>query len=62
MIQYLREVLFDHPWYDEEIRSKVFIDKSGGVQGFIGVFPSRLEIGGRPIRASLCRIHDGGSA
>lgn len=53
MIQYLREVLFDHPWYDEEIRSKVFIDKSGGVQGFIGVFPSRLEINGRPIRAAF---------
>jgi hypothetical protein len=53
MIEYLREAFFDHPWYDEQIRSKVFIDSSGSLQGFIGVFPSRLEVNGRPIRAAF---------
>jgi hypothetical protein len=53
MIHNLRETLFDHPWYDEEIRSKVFANADGEVEGFIGVFPSRLEIDGRPLRAAF---------
>lgn len=53
MIQYLREVFFDHPWYDEEIRSKVFVDAREQVEGFVGVFPSRLELDGRPVRAAF---------
>lgn len=53
MIQYFREVFFEHPWYDEEIRSKVFVNAAGEVEGFIGVFPSRLEWNGRPIRAAF---------
>jgi hypothetical protein len=53
MIQYFREVYFDHPWYDEEIRSKVFVNAAGEIEGFIGVFPSRLEWNGRQIRAAF---------
>jgi hypothetical protein len=52
MIRYFREIFFDHPWYDEEIRSKVFVNGEGEVEGFIGVFPSRLA-------GSFCRLHDG---
>lgn len=53
MIQYFREVFFDHPWYDPDIQSKVFTNPAGDVEGFIGVFPSRLELDGRPIRAAF---------
>ncbi|WP_092996710.1 GNAT family N-acetyltransferase [Rhizobium sp. NFR07] len=53
MIRYFREIFFDHPWYDEEIRSKVFVNSDGEIEGFIGVFPSRLELDGRPIRAAF---------
>jgi hypothetical protein len=53
MIRYFREIFFDHPWYDEEIRSKVFVGADGEIEGFIGVFPSRLELDGRPLRAAF---------
>lgn len=53
MIPYLRQVFFEHPWYDEEIRSKVYVGAGGNVEGFIGVFPSRLEYQGRSLRAAF---------
>jgi hypothetical protein len=53
MIQYFREIYFDHPWYDDEIRSKVFVSAAGEIEGFIGVFPSRLELNGRSLRAAF---------
>ncbi|WP_119938644.1 hypothetical protein [Neorhizobium sp. NCHU2750] len=53
MVSYLSETLFDHPWYDEEIRSKVFVNPDGNIGGFIGVFPSRLELEGRLLRAAF---------
>nr|CAD6426461.1 GNAT family N-acetyltransferase [Rhizobium sp. Q54] len=53
LIDYLREVFFEHPWQDDELRSKVFVGENGDVQGFVGVFPSRLELDGRPLRAAF---------
>lgn len=53
LIAYLEEAFFDHPWADPEVRSKVFAQADGRVSGFIGVFPSRLEFGGRPLRAAF---------
>lgn len=53
LVSYLHEVFFDHPWYDEELRSKVFIDGQSELKGFIGVFPSRLELEGRSLRAAF---------
>jgi hypothetical protein len=31
----------------------VFVDNRGEIEGFIGVFPSRLELEGRPVRAAF---------
>lgn len=53
LVTYLHDILFDHPWYDDELRSKVFVSSSGHVQGFIGVFPARFELEGRPLRAAF---------
>lgn len=53
LITYLEEAFFDHPWADPEVRSKVFAEADGRVSGFIGVFPSRLELDGRPLRAAF---------
>jgi hypothetical protein len=50
---YLQEVFVDHPWSDPDIRSKVFVEAGGHVTGFVGVFPSRLELGERPLRAAV---------
>ena len=53
LVEYLREILFEHPWHDEAIRSKVYVSGRGVVQGFIGVFPGRFEFDGRPLRAAF---------
>ncbi|MCJ8520459.1 hypothetical protein ABID21_003339 [Pseudorhizobium tarimense] len=53
LLTYLHEILFDHPWYDQELRSKVFVAAHGQVRGFIGVFPARLEWEGRSLRAAF---------
>ncbi len=53
MISYLRQIFFEHPWCDEDIRSKVFVGAGGDVEGFVGVFPSRLQLDGRPVRAAF---------
>ena len=50
---YLEEAFLGHPWYDPEIASRVHVDKTGRVTGFIGVFPGRLEHSGRQFRAAI---------
>jgi hypothetical protein len=50
---YLDEAFLRHPWYDPEIASRVHVDQSGRVTGFIGVFPGRFEQRGRAIRAAI---------
>lgn len=53
LVSHLHEVFFDHPWYDEELPSKVFLNATGDIEGFVGVFPSRLELDGQPLRAAF---------
>lgn len=53
LVAYIQEVFLDHPWQDEDLRSKVFVGEKGEVEGFIGVFPSRLELEGRALRAAF---------
>lgn len=53
LVEYIREVFLDHPWHEEDLRSKVFVGEKGELKGFIGVFPSRLQLEGRPVRAAF---------
>jgi len=38
----LRELFFEHPWYDPELPSRVYIAPDGKLRGFIGVLPLRI--------------------
>src|SRR5687768_15510003 len=49
----LHEVLFDHPWYDPELQSRVFVTPEGKVGGFMGVMPLHMSYRGRPVRAAV---------
>jgi len=53
LIAHLADVFFDHPWSEPDIRSKVFVEANGAITGFVGVFPSRLELDSRPLRAAF---------
>jgi hypothetical protein len=50
---YLVEAYLEHPWYDPEIAARVYVNDDGRVTGFVGVFPSRFEHGGRILRAAI---------
>ncbi len=50
---YLREIYFDHPWYDPQTPSHVFVSPDGAVDGFIGALPLRLRFKGAPVRAAI---------
>ncbi|MGH6923190.1 MAG: hypothetical protein ACRED5_05415, partial [Propylenella sp.] len=50
---HLAEVYLDHPWYDPEVAARVHVNGEGRVTGFIGVFPGRFELHGRPFRAAI---------
>jgi hypothetical protein len=50
---YLGDLYFAHPWRDPEIVSRVHVSADGAVNGFIGVFPSRMTLRGRAIRAAI---------
>ncbi len=50
---HLEQAFFAHPWAEPDIRSKVFIGPDGRPAGFVGVFPARLDLEGRPLRAAL---------
>lgn len=48
--EYLERLIFDQPWFDEEIPSLVFEQPGRGIVGFIGSYPRRLRMGDRAIR------------
>lgn len=50
---YLQDAFLHHPWAERDISSKVFVGADDRVRGFVGVFPSRLELEGRPVRAAF---------
>jgi hypothetical protein len=49
----LQELLFDHPWHDPELPSRVFVTPEGQVGGFIGVVPLHMSFRGRKLRAAV---------
>jgi hypothetical protein len=49
----LRQIYFDNPWYDPDIRSQVFADETGVARGFIGVTVAPLVHEGRRLRAAF---------
>src|SRR5262245_2104408 len=53
LISYLGEVFLAHPWQDPEIRSRVHVSPGGLLDGFIGVFPSRVRLKARTVRAAI---------
>ncbi|MBW6423284.1 hypothetical protein KX729_17645 [Rhizobium sp. XQZ8] len=53
LMAHLADVFFDHPWNEPDIRSKVFVEANGAITGFVGIFSSRLELEGRPLRAAF---------
>lgn len=52
LTQYLEEVFLDHPWLDEGLRSKVYLNPDGAVAGFIGIVPVRMKHGNQSITAA----------
>lgn len=53
LASHLEEVFLKHPWYDPEIPSRVFLDDSGEISGFIGVLPGRMKFRNQAIRAAI---------
>jgi hypothetical protein len=49
----LKELFFDHPWYDPELSSRVYVAPDGSVGGFIGVVPLHMSYRGSPVRAAV---------
>ena len=53
LVDYLRVVFLEHPWYDPEVASQVYVAPDGSVGGFIGVLPLRMVLNGERIRAGV---------
>jgi hypothetical protein len=45
--------LFDHPWFDPDIPSLVYVDDSGEILGFIGSHVRRMRFEGEPVRMAV---------
>jgi len=50
---WLRRTLFDHPWFDAEIPSLVYVDDAGDIVGFIGSHVRRMRFDGEPVRIAV---------
>jgi hypothetical protein len=50
---YFERTLFDHPWFDPEIPSLVYVDDDGRIAGFLGSSVRRLLFRGQPIRMGV---------
>jgi hypothetical protein len=55
MASYFERSLLDHPWYDREIPSLVYVDE-GRVAGFLASYVRRFRFEGRPVRLA-CSAH-----
>lgn len=53
MVDYIREVYLQKPWYDPEIASRVFVRPNGRIIGFVGVTPLPMIVDGRRIRTAM---------
>jgi hypothetical protein len=47
------DVLFDHPWYDDDLPSLVYERDDGKIVGFLGVVPRPMMFDSRRIRAAV---------
>jgi hypothetical protein len=52
LLTQIRAIYFETPWYDPDIRSRVFVDEDGSVRGFIGANVVPMELDGRPLRVA----------
>ena len=50
---YFERTFFDHPWFDPEIPSLVYVDDDGAIAGFLGSSVRRLLFDGRPVRMAV---------
>jgi len=50
---YFDRVFFENPWYDADLPSFVYRDRSGVIIGFVGVQPRPLVLRGRPLRGAV---------
>jgi hypothetical protein len=49
----LNEILFDHPWFDPELPSRVFVTPEGKVGGFMGTVALHMSYRGKAVRAAV---------
>lgn len=52
LLAQIRQIYFETPWYDPDIRSRVFVDDDGVVRGFIGANVVPMEFEGRRLRVA----------
>lgn len=53
LLEHLKQVYFDNPWHDPAITSRVFVDGTGEIKGFIGVHVQPMHFEGRPLRVAF---------
>lgn len=53
LADYFRSLYLDTPHRDPEIGPLVFTGPAGAVEGFVGILPSRMTVGGRSVRAAV---------
>ncbi|WP_136660451.1 hypothetical protein [Nitratireductor sp. XY-223] len=53
LASYLEEIFLNHPRFDADMPSRVYIDQKGAVGGFIGVLPAPMLLDGNPVRAAV---------
>lgn len=53
LVDYLRSVYLDTPWYDPELASRVMVRSDGQIAGFVGVTPLPMLLDGKPFRAIM---------
>jgi len=51
-VRRLRALLFESPWFDEQLPSLVY-EEDGAIAGFVGVLPRRMSLNGRPVQVAV---------
>lgn len=45
VVDYFRSIFVNNPWRDEHMSSRVYVDSSGKIVGFLGVIPRLMKLG-----------------
>lgn len=53
LASYFAEVFLEHPCFDPELPSRVYVAADGAIRGFAGLIPLRMSYRGRPLRAAI---------